>query len=77
MTILRIDDQTAAGLASLAAANGLSVEDYLRHLATPTTTAGEAEMSAEEFDREIERLSFRGPSLPDDFSRADIYSEHD
>ncbi len=30
-----------------------------------------------DFDAELESLLFDGPSLPPDFSRADIYSDHD
>lgn len=29
------------------------------------------------FDAELETLLFEGPNLPADFSRADIYVEHD
>ena len=29
------------------------------------------------FDAELEALLFDGPSLPPDFSRADIYADHD
>jgi predicted DNA-binding antitoxin AbrB/MazE fold protein len=30
-----------------------------------------------DFDAELETLLFDGPSLPPDFSRADIYADHD
>jgi predicted DNA-binding antitoxin AbrB/MazE fold protein len=30
-----------------------------------------------DFDAELEPLLFDGPNLPADFSRADIYSDHD
>jgi hypothetical protein len=30
-----------------------------------------------EFDDELESLLFDGPSLPADFSRADVYADHD
>jgi predicted DNA-binding antitoxin AbrB/MazE fold protein len=32
---------------------------------------------SEDFDGELEPLLFDGPSLPADFSRADIYADHD
>jgi hypothetical protein len=40
-------------------------------------SGGEANGGASEFDRELEPLLFDGPSLPADFSRADIYADHD
>ena len=33
--------------------------------------------TSEQFDSELSRIAFAAPPLPDDFSRADIYSEHD
>lgn len=33
--------------------------------------------TAEELNALLDKHSFSAPSLPDDFSRADIYSEHD
>ncbi len=36
-----------------------------------------AVMSDEEFRRRLAELSTDGPSLPADFSRADIYADHD
>jgi predicted DNA-binding antitoxin AbrB/MazE fold protein len=32
---------------------------------------------SDDFDDELEPLLFDGPSLPADFSRADIYADHD
>jgi hypothetical protein len=34
-------------------------------------------LSVEEFDAIFNKNRFTAPSLPDDFSRADIYSDHD
>jgi predicted DNA-binding antitoxin AbrB/MazE fold protein len=45
-----------------------------------TATGGEglvADAKSAEFEAELEHLLFDGPSLPADFSRADIYSNHD
>lgn len=36
-----------------------------------------ARPTADEFDAELARVAFDAPPLPDDFSRADIYSDHD
>jgi hypothetical protein len=33
--------------------------------------------SSADFDRQLDLLLFDGPSLPVDFSRADIYCDHD
>jgi hypothetical protein len=33
--------------------------------------------TAEELDALLDRFSLSAPSLPEDFSRADIYSDHD
>jgi predicted DNA-binding antitoxin AbrB/MazE fold protein len=43
----------------------------------PDESGGEANGGASEFDRELEPLLFDGPSLPANFSRADIYADHD
>ena len=32
---------------------------------------------ADDFDAQLDELLFDGPSLPADFSRADIYADHD
>ncbi len=41
----------------------------------PAPTDGAA--AATDFDAELEPLLFDGPNLPADFSRADIYADHD
>jgi predicted DNA-binding antitoxin AbrB/MazE fold protein len=43
----------------------------------PDQSGTGANGGASEFDRELEPLLFDGPSLPMDFSRADIYADHD
>jgi predicted DNA-binding antitoxin AbrB/MazE fold protein len=35
------------------------------------------ETAGADFDAELDPLLFDGPSLPPDFSRADIYADHD
>jgi hypothetical protein len=40
-------------------------------------TSSTPSSSAEDFDRELEALSMDVPLLPEDFSRADIYMDHD
>ena len=41
-----------------------------------STEKGSSQQSAD-FDAELEPLLFDGPNLPADFSRADIYADHD
>ena len=77
MTSIQIDDQTAQGPQALAAANGLTLEVYLRELLAKQVPLQQPPISPAEFDAELESLSIDGPSLPADFSRADIYADHD
>ena len=76
MATIRIDDDMAQSLTAIATANGLSLEDYLRSLIAAQSMAV-APLSEDEFDRQLDQLTFFGPTLPADFSRADIYADHD
>jgi hypothetical protein len=76
MASIQLDDATVQGLRAIALANGASLEDYLRGLVAHQVVQGN-EISLEEFDRELDALTFSGPCLPADFSRADIYLDHD
>ncbi len=73
MTTIRIDDKTADALLAIAQSQGVTVEEYLRRLVkeSPVNEGGNA--GVESFDRELDKLTFDGPTLPGDFSRADIY----
>jgi hypothetical protein len=53
----------------------LSVAEYRRTLVPPAISA--IRPSWDELEREFIALSSPGPSLPADFSRADIYLNHD
>jgi len=46
---------------------------------SPTGAGAESaqSLSAEDFERELLALTSDGPTLPPDFSRDDIYSDHD
>jgi hypothetical protein len=72
---IQIDEQTAEGLARQARSAGLSVAEYLRTLVPRSKSAVRADW--DEIERQFLALSADGPSLPPDFSRSDIYSEHD
>ena len=77
MSTIEVDEQTAKRLGMLAAAQGLSVVDYLRSLTGADSDAKEATPAEFDFEAELAELTFDGPVLPADFSRADIYCDHD
>jgi hypothetical protein len=75
MVSIQVDEQTAAGLERQAKSAGLTVADYLRSLVPPRDTTDRP--SWDDLENEFIALSSHGPSLPADFSRADIYLNHD
>lgn len=75
MVTIQIDEKTAEGLERQARTLGLSVTDYLRTL-VPSSASG-TRPSWDEFENQFLALSTPAPSLPADFSRADIYCDHD
>lgn len=77
MATVEIDARTAEKLSSLAAANGMTVEEYLKSVFSATHHDVAKRMSMEEVEKFLDDNVFQGPSLPLDFSRADIYDEHD
>src|SRR5712664_3955425 len=77
MAILELDEHTAEQLNALAAANGMTPEAYLKLLLPASANGASARMSLDELDSLLRQHAFDGPSLPADFSRADIYNEHD
>lgn len=77
MPLIEVDSETAQRLAAQAAARGVSAGEYLRSLVPAPGTGGNADVSVDDLDAELEHLSLKLPTLPDDFSRADIYDDHD
>jgi hypothetical protein len=77
MPHIELDDETVRKLSALAEAQGLTVEEYLRSLVPATMIAEQGAHSLDELEKEWAELALRGPSLPPDFSRADIYDGHD
>jgi hypothetical protein len=75
MTTIQIDDETAVALQQRAAAAKLDVGEYLRRMLRPEKEV--AALDLDRIERELEELSLPAPSLPPDFSRADIYIDHD
>jgi hypothetical protein len=80
-TTIEIEQQTAELLREKAEASGLSLDAYLRLLAEcGTLSCQSAEMTTAEIDLVLDEISRGGEgkqSLPADFSREDIYLDHD
>jgi hypothetical protein len=75
MVAIHVDEQTAHALELHAQRAGMNLADYLRLLAD--TSPPKVRRSWDEIERDMEATSFYGPTIPADFSRADIYSDHD
>lgn len=75
MVTIQIDEQTAKELERKAKTAGVTVAEYLRSI-VPSPN-GSARPSWDEIENEFMALSTPAPSLPADFSRADIYGDHD
>jgi hypothetical protein len=75
MVTIQIDKETAEGLERRARTAGLSLGEYLRTLVPSTTSR--TRPSWDELENEFLVLSTPAASLPADFSRADIYADHD
>jgi hypothetical protein len=76
---VNIDEATHRQLREKAERHGLSLGEYLARLAASESMVevrGEHEATLD-FDAELQSLLFSGPVLPADFSRADIYADHD
>ena len=77
MQLIELDDQTAQDLIAQARAHGLTVAEYLKSLVPAAPGFHATNLSLDELDAELEELGLDLPTLPSDFSRADIYDEHD
>ena len=81
MTI-EIDEKVADVLSKLRAqalARRMSLDVYLAQFVEPAQPALSGNASVEELDRMLDELAagpLGAPSLPADFSRADIYADH-
>ena len=78
---IEVTRETAAMLRAKATAHRLSLDAYLRILVEKDVAPEPApQPRLEEFDRDMDALAagLEGlPVLPHDFSRADIYADHD
>jgi hypothetical protein len=73
--VIEVDRETADMLRAQAGARGISLDAYLR-----TFMQGGSDSALVEFDRWLDELSDGAPSLPllaADFSRKDVYDDHD
>ena len=78
---IEVTEETAEMLRAKAAAHRLSLDAYLRTLVEKDVGPEPAPRpTLEEFDRDMDALAAgceELPVLPRDFSRADIYADHD
>jgi hypothetical protein len=77
MATIQVDEQTAAAISAKAAAQGVSVAELLRRWVGGNQTEPKPRLTDQEFERMFEELSIHTTPLPPDFSRADIYLDHD
>jgi hypothetical protein len=77
MQRIELDDLTAERLNAQAVALGLTVDEYLRSIIAPSANGHSGVISQDELDAELDALILDLPTLPSDFSRDDIYNEHD
>jgi hypothetical protein len=77
MATVGLDEQTPQELQSLAAACGLTPAELLKRLFPVATAETETRLTWEQVEAIVIELAFDSPSLPADFTRADIEDEHD
>jgi hypothetical protein len=80
VTRIEVEQSTAERLAKKAKSTGLSVDSLLKHMLDTTDLAPQGAVTIEEFDRIFDELAAGSenlPPLPTDFSRTDIYTDHD
>jgi hypothetical protein len=76
MSSIELDDQTAQEIRDAAQVQGLSVAEFVRMRVLGKSTAKNGKQTDDfDFDAELKALTFSGPTLPADFSRADIYTD--
>jgi hypothetical protein len=76
MVSIQIHESVAAALTAQAELQGISLAEYLSRLANGAVKVS-TQMPADELERQLEELSLDVAPLPADFSRADIYLDHD
>jgi hypothetical protein len=75
---IEVDEKVAAALRAQAELRHIPVSTFLQHLIQLNVPIPGAEpLNNDDWDRAIDEVSGDFPVLPADFSRADIYSDHD
>jgi len=77
MASVILDENTVGELRAAAAASGMTVDAYVKLLLAGGATVDAPRLSWNEVESLLDQHAFDGPTLPSDFSRADIYDEHD
>ena len=79
MTTIELDEKIAQALEEAARSRGMTVQEYVRsHVVGKQNGIHASDARCDvDFDSELDGLLFSGPTLPADFSRADIYSDHE
>lgn len=79
MPKFELDTTTAQALEEAAKSTNMTVGEFVRFrlLGKPNCDATNDAESIANFDSELDELVFSATSLPGDFSRADIYNDHD
>lgn len=79
MPKLELEETTAHALKEAALSNNMTIDEFvrLRLLGKPSGIMSGPTTSPADFDSELDELVFSSLSLPADFSRADIYADHD
>ncbi len=77
MASVVLNDRTVDELEARAAASGMTVDEYVKLLLGAAGTTLAPRPSWNEVESLLEEHAHDGPGLPADFSRADIYYEHD
>jgi hypothetical protein len=76
--MIEVDEQVAASLRAQAAAREIPLADFLRQFSQHITPIGsDSLLNDEEWDEAVQSVMKDLPVLPQDFSRADIYDDHD
>ena len=77
MVSIQLHESVAAALTAQASLQGVSLEEYLSKLANGGAAVLVPRLSAAEIERGLDELALDVTPLPADFSRADIYLDHD
>ncbi len=77
MATVVVDENTRDELQAQAAASGMTIDAYVKLLLAGSAAAARPKLSLHDIESLLREHAFDGPTLPSDFSRADIYGEHD